>query len=79
MRPLGILGLVIMAVGFALVLTASTLVKKFDLAKKQKCEHEQEMSQEEVENYKLTKATFNIKLLGLGVTVPGIILLLVFK
>ena len=77
MEPLEILGLVIMAVGFAMVLAARAIVKKFDLAKNQKCEHASEMSEEEVKDYKINKAMLRIKMMGLVVTIPGIIMLLI--
>ena len=48
MKPLEILSLVIMAAGFAMVFASRAIVKKYDLAKKQKCEHADEMSVEEV-------------------------------
>jgi competence protein ComGC len=78
MTPLEILSLVLMAVGFAMVLSAKTIVKKYDLAKKQTCEHADQMSEEEVEDYKLNKAMLNFKLLGLAVTIPGLILFIIF-
>jgi len=78
MTPLEILSLVLMAVGFATVLAAKTVVKKYDLAKKQTCEHADQMSEQEVEEYKFNKAMLNIKMMGLAVTVPGLILFVIF-
>lgn len=77
MKSLDILAIVIMAVGFAMVLASKTIVKKFDLVKKQKCEHASEMSEEEVEDYKFNKALLTCKMIGLAVTIPGIIMLLI--
>lgn len=80
MEPLEILSLVIMAIGFIIVYSAKVIVRKYDLAKKQTCEHEAEMTEQEVEEYKLNKAVFNIKILGMIVSIPGIILfILVFR
>ncbi|MHB8062751.1 MAG: hypothetical protein ACYDG2_08985 [Ruminiclostridium sp.] len=78
MTPLEILSLVLMVVGFATVLAAKTIVKKYDLAAKQTCEHADQMSEEQVEEYKLNKAMLNFKLLGLAITIPGLILFLIF-
>lgn len=79
MKPIEILSLVLMAIGFITVYMAKTIVRKFDLAKKQTCEHETEMTVEEVEEYKFTKAVFNIKILGFLVATPGIALLIIFR
>jgi len=78
MTPLEILSLVIMAVGFAMVYGAKAIVKKYDLAKKQTCEHAAEMSEEEVEEYKYNKAVVSFKMMGLVVTIPGLILFVLF-
>lgn len=78
MEPLGIVGLVIMGIGFALVYAARYIVKKYDLASRQKCEHEAEMEAEEVENYKMNKAVVNIKIIGFVLALPGLVLLFLF-
>ncbi|WP_024833447.1 hypothetical protein [Ruminiclostridium josui] len=79
MKPIEILALVLMAIGFISVYMAKTIVRKFDLAKKQTCEHEAEMTAEEVEEYKFNKAVFNIKISGYLVATPGIALLVIFR
>ncbi|AEY67009.1 hypothetical protein [Clostridium sp. BNL1100] len=79
MKPIEILSLVLMAIGFISVYMAKPIVKKFDLAKKQTCEHEAEMTELEVEEYKFNKAVFNIKMLGFLVATPGIALLIIFR
>ena len=78
MKPLGIIALIIMAIGFATVYAARAIVKKFGLADKQECEHQAEMTEEEVESYKLSKAVFNVKITGIVISVPGLILFLIF-
>lgn len=78
MKPVGILALVIIAIGFAIVLSARAIVRKNDLVNKQKCEHAAEMSEDEVEEYKFNKAMLSVKMIGLAITIPGIILLLLF-
>ncbi len=72
-----ILSLVIMAIGFAVVYSAKVIVKKLRLAEKQKCASEDQMTEEEVQNYKDNKATFNVKLMGLAISVPGLILFII--
>ena len=79
MKPIEILSLVLMAIGFITVYAAKAIVKKFDLAKKQTCEHEAEMTEQEVEEYKFNKAVFNINILGFLVATPGIALLIIFR
>ncbi len=72
-----ILSLVIIAIGFAVVYSAKVTVKKFRLAEKQKCVNANQMSEEEVQNYKHNKAVFNIKLIGLIISIPGLILFII--
>lgn len=79
MKPIEILSLVIMAIGFISVYMAKTIVRKFDLAQKQNCEHESEMTEQEVEEYKFNKAVFNIKIIGFIVSTLGIALLIIFR
>lgn len=78
MEPLEILSLAIMAVGFIIVYMSKAIVKKYNLAEKQTCEHEAEMTEEEVKDYKFTRAVFNIKILGLIITIPGLVLFLIY-
>ncbi len=77
MKPIDIVALVIMAIGFAVVLSSKVIVNKFNLAQKQECKYASELSEEELSNYKLNKAMFNIKITGLVITIPGLVLLLV--
>ncbi len=79
MKPLEIVALVIIAIGFGVVLAARTIVKKYNLAEKQSCDYSVEMSEEEVNDYKFNKASVRIKMYGLLISVPGIVLLLLFK
>ncbi len=72
-----ILSLVIIAIGFITVYSAKILVKKFRLDEKQKCDNASEMSEEEVQAYKYNKAIFNIKVTGLIISLPGLILLFI--
>ncbi|MDF2985199.1 MAG: hypothetical protein K0R50_709 [Eubacterium sp.] len=72
-----ILSLIIMAVGFITVYSAKFLVKKFRLYERQKCDNASEMSEEEIQTYKYNKAVFNIKITGLVISIPGLILFIV--
>lgn len=73
-------GFAFLIAGFGMVFAASSLVKKFGLDKKVNCSFEGEMSEEEVQNYKITKASVNVKMMGLLVSVPGLVLIvLAFK
>jgi len=78
MEPIEILSIVLMAAGFAMVLAAKAVVKKYDLAKKQTCQYSDQMSEGEVEEYKFNKAMLNFKMLGLAVTIPGLVLFVIF-
>lgn len=78
MEPLEILSLAIMVIGFVIVYMSKTIVKKYNLAEKQTCEHEAEMTEEEIKDYKYNRAVFNIKILGLVVSIPGLILFIVY-
>lgn len=79
MKPLEIVSYIIIAIGFVVVYGAKTIVKKYDLAQKQKCENVGEMTEEEFEQYKLNKATVNVKMLGLVISIPGLILFIVSR
>lgn len=70
-------GFAFLLAGFGMVFGAKTLVKKYNLDKKVNCSFEGELSEEEVQDYKLTKAAVNVKMLGLLVSVPGLVLILI--
>jgi uncharacterized membrane protein len=77
MGLLDILALFIMGLGFAVVFAAKLIVEKFNMQQKQKCDFESELSQEEIDKYKLNKAIVNIKMMGLIITIPGLILFII--
>lgn len=74
---LRILSLVIIAAGFITVFLAKGLVRKYKLDVKQKCNFEHEMNEEELNQYKFNKAVVNIKMLGLLIALPGLILMVI--
>lgn len=63
--------------GCGLVFAAKEIVKRFGLDKKQKCNFEGEMSEEEIEQYKFNHATVNLKMIGMLVAIPGFILIVI--
>lgn len=74
---LEILSLLIMAAGFAVVYSAKPAVKRFGLQERQSCANASEMTEEEVQSYKLNRAVFNIKILGLLISIPGLVLFII--
>ena len=77
MLILKIIAVVLLVAGFGTVLEAKNLVKKFNTAPNTKVTFEHEMDEKELEEYKLTKATVNMKMCGMLIALPGIILTLV--
>ncbi|MEG6614076.1 hypothetical protein V6C42_14590 [Pseudoclostridium thermosuccinogenes] len=71
---LRILAFVFMVPGFALVFIARRVVEKFELDKKAKINFEHSMDEEELSRYKYDKAVVSVKLLGMLIALPGIIL-----
>ncbi len=70
-----ILTFVFLVAGFGLVFVAGSLVKKYRLDEKVVCNFEDELSEDEVSKYKFNKASVNLKMMGLMISVPGLILL----
>lgn len=80
MLALKILAGIILVTGFLTVLEAKKLVQRFGLDKKVSIRYEDEMDEEEAQDYRLVKATVNVKMIGMLIALPGIILtLVVFK
>ncbi|NTV91461.1 MAG: hypothetical protein HGA22_14055 [Clostridiales bacterium] len=61
--------------GFGTVFAAPVIVRRRKLDEKVQCNFEGELSEEEVKRYKFDKASVNIKLMGLALSLPGLILL----
>jgi hypothetical protein len=76
MLILKIIAVVLLLAGFGTVLEAKNLVKKFNTEQDVKVTFEHEMNEEEMAQYKLTKATVNMKMFGMLIALPGIILTL---
>lgn len=77
MLILEILAFIFLIVGVLIVFLARWLVNKYELDKNTKAENEEEMDEEELLQYKKNKAVLNIKMLGMLILLPGIVLLLV--
>ncbi len=77
MLILKILAVALLLAGFGTVLGARSLVEKFNTVQNTKVTFEHEMDEKELEDYKLTKATVNMKMCGMLIALPGIILILI--
>ncbi len=77
MLALKILAGFFLLAGFATVIEAKNIMKKFSLDKKVKLENEHEMDADEAEDYRKLKATVSIKLYGMLIVLPGLILTLI--
>ncbi|GAE88896.1 hypothetical protein [Acetivibrio straminisolvens] len=74
---LKILMLLSLVSGFATVFAAKAIVEKFNLKEKAKCDFENEITEEELEKYKFDKAVLSVKMTGMLIALPGLILLLI--
>ncbi len=69
-----IIGLILMAPGFAAVYLAKYIVDKYRLNEKVVCDFEGELTEEELATYKHNKAILNIKMMGMIISLPGLFL-----
>ncbi|HOM01560.1 MAG TPA: hypothetical protein PLH43_01860 [Acetivibrio sp.] len=74
---LKVLMLLSLVAGFATVFAAKAIVEKFKLNEKAKCDFEDEITEEEAEKYKFDKAVLSVKMTGMLIAFPGLILLLI--
>ena len=72
-----IIAVLFLIAGFATVYGSKYLVRKFNIDKNIKCSFEQEMTEEELEQYKFDKASINVKMMGMLLSAPGVILILI--
>ena len=77
MLALKIIAGVLLLTGFGTVLEAKNLVKRFNLDKNVTVKFEHEMDEEERAEYMNMKATINVKMMGMLIALPGIILTLI--
>ncbi len=73
---LKIIGIVIFAAGAVMVYTAKFIVRKFKLSDKQEYEFESSASEEDIRNYKTSKAVVTVKKTGMLTMLPGLVLIL---
>jgi len=74
---LKILAFILVAIGAIVVYGAKAAVNKFELDKKVNISFENEMTEEEIANYKTQRAVINIKIIGMLIALPGLIMVLV--
>ena len=60
--------------GFLIVFTARKIVDRYKLGDRVRCDFEHEMNEDELRLYKYNKAVVNLKMLGMLIALPGIIL-----
>ncbi len=74
---LKVLAFVFLIPGLLTAFSARWIVDKYNLADKMKCEHEDEMNEDEIRQYKSNKAMINIKMLGMLIALPGLALVVI--
>lgn len=77
MTLLKVLAFIFIIAGAVIVFGARKIVSVFELDKNEKCDHADQMTEEELSLYKSNRAVVNVKMLGMLLTLPGIILILI--
>ena len=77
MAVLKILAFVFLVPGIAAVLGAKWIVERYGLDRHAKCEYEDELSEEELKQYKQNKAVVNLKMLGMLTALPGFVFMVI--
>lgn len=72
-----ILAFIFLAAGFGTVFTARKIVGKYQLDRNTKCDFEHDMTEEELSKYKFDRAMVNVKTVGMLVSIPGLVLILI--
>jgi hypothetical protein len=74
-----VIGVILAAAGSAIVYSAGYIVKRLRLHEKygSESETEMELDSENLRNYRITKASVNVKILGMLIALPGLILILI--
>lgn len=73
---LKIAGIVLVLIGSLIVYSAGYIVRKLKLYEKVNAEFEPEQDAEQLQGYKIIKATANTKVIGMLIVLPGLILIL---
>lgn len=66
--------LILMLPGFVVVYLAKIIVKKYGLNEKAVCDFKDELTEEELVEYKFNKAILKVKMMGMTILLPGLIL-----
>ena len=74
---LKIFAFMLLAVGGIVVYSAKIIVSKLKLNEKVVCDFKNELTEEELNDYKMNKSIVNVKLIGFIIFLPGVVLLLV--
>jgi len=74
---LKVIAVVFFVAGAIVVFGSRYIVERFQLYKNSKCEFEDQMNEEEIKQYKTRRAELNIKMFGMLIVLPGIILMLI--
>lgn len=77
MLALKIIAGVFLLSGFLIVLGAKKLVERLGLDSRVKISDDYEMDEEDARDYRLVKATVNVKMIGMLIVLPGLILTLI--
>jgi UPF0716 family protein affecting phage T7 exclusion len=72
-----ILGIILSLSGALCVFMSPVISKKLNLSENVKCDFDKEMTEEEVHNYKEMKASVNVKMAGMLLLLPGLIIVLI--
>lgn len=73
---LQIIGVTDFFIGAVLVMFARTLVKRMGWGEKVSCDFEHEMTEQELLEYKNNKAVVNTKMIGMLISLPGLVIIL---
>ncbi len=68
-----IMGLVLMLPGFVVVYLAKIIVDKYRFNEKAVCDFKDELTEEELAEYKFNKAILNVKMMGMAISLLGLI------
>jgi hypothetical protein len=77
MLILKILGFVFLIPGILTVFGSRWLVARYGLDKNIGCDFENEMSEEELKQYRVNKAVVNLKMIGMLMALPGFIMIII--
>ncbi len=77
MQIFRVVSVILLVIGFGTAAVARFAVDKFDLSRNAVCDFEHEMSEDELKQYKYNKAVVKIKILGVFIALPGLVLFMI--